>query len=419
MYSASHLRRAVATVVAANILTWYEFSLYLLFSPILAAQFFPHQSPGTGLIHILLIFAVGFIARPFGTLFFSHIGDKLGRRTSLICSILLMTIPSFGIGLTPSYASIGIGAPLLLTFFRLIQEFATGGEFAGSMTYLYEITPIRYRRLTGGLTFSSSQLGNVLATLELLLIENFFPTDSSSWKWRIPFLCGGGLGLIAWYLRSRLHETPLFETSQTEGKVAKKPILESLSLHKKGILTALGITTLTAAGWSIIFIFSPLYLSDILGLTRHQKLFMNSFLLCGSALLIPFFGYLADQHHRKRLFTTSAIGIFLLALPLYFSAQHFSLAAFLSLEVALVLLLTIQFALLPSILCELFPLRVRYTCVGISYNFAIVLFGGWTPFVILLLSDKAKHFLTPAFALMVTALLSLYAYFSIKKTLSD
>ena len=417
MYSASHLRRAVSTVVAANILSWYEFSLYIVFSPILAAQFFPEHNPTTGLIHIFLIFSIGFISRPLGTLFFSHIGDKLGRRTSLVCSMLLMTIPSFGVGLIPSYQSIGITAPILLAFLRLVQGFATGGEFAGSMTYLHEITPVHSRALTGGLTFSSSQLGNALCTMEFLFLNQYFPSNSS-WGWRISFLIGGFLGLIGWYLRTHLHETPLFETSKTEGKIAKKPIFESFTLHKAKMLTAFGITTLTASGWYIIFVFSPLYLSEIVGFDRNQQLLLNSLFLTGSAFLIPAFGYLSDKSYKNALFLISAIGVLLLSLPLYFAAYRFSLPIFLTLQIALIAILTIQFAILPSIICDLFPIRTRYTCVGISYNFSMVLFGGWTPFIILAISSQEHHLLIPAFVLMATALISLFSYTFFRKRLS-
>jgi MHS family proline/betaine transporter-like MFS transporter len=416
MLSPSHFKRALLTTFCANILMWYEFSLYVIYSSILSTHFFPNQNSLSSLVHLMFIFSLGFIARPLGTLVLGNIGDRFGRKTGLILSLILMTIPTLTIGFLPSYASIGIAAPILLATLRLLQNFSTGGEFSGTMTYFYEIAPRHLRGLTGSLSFCSSQIGNVISSLEFFFLHRHMsPENLSTWGWRICFIIGGFIGLLGWYLRNSLNESPLFETAKTEGKTSKSPIKEAFSHFKIPMLKAFCLSTLPGCGWYIIFIFSPLYFGRVLGIHPGQQVLINALLLLGSALIMPLFGYLASSPYRKALFITTAVGIMILSLPFYFSAIHFSFAHFIALEIAMILLLTAQFALLPSLLCELFPVRIRYTGVGVSYNFCIVLFGGSAPAVALALTTEENYLLAPAFILIAAAIISLWSYTTLKE----
>jgi len=394
---------------------WYEFSLYVIYSSLLSHLFFPQSDTIASLINIMFIFAIGFIARPLGTLLLGYIGDRLGRRKSLILSIILMTIPTFAIGLLPTYAAIGIAAPIFLASLRLLQSFATGGEFSGTMIYFYEIAPRHLRGFTGSLSFCSSQLGNVIASFEFFLLEQHTSYRFlSAWGWRASFIIGGLIGLLSWYLRHSLHETPLFEAIKSEGKTSKNPVREAFLNYKVPMLKAFCISALPAAGWFIIFIFSPLYLAHVLGIHTRYEILINGFLILGSSLIMPFFGHLGDSGYKKILYIFSAIGVMILSLPLYFSAVHFSFTAFVILEIAMIALLTIQFAIIPSILCELFPIRNRYTCVGIGYNFCVVLFGGASPVIALALTTDS-YLLAPAFILIFSAIVSLSAFTTVKE----
>ncbi len=416
LYSARHLKRAILVLSGANVLAWYEFSLYVIFSGILSHEFFAPSTSTIAATNVFLIFAIGFTSRPLGTLFFSHMGDKIGRRAALLFSVLLMTLPTFGIGLIPSYTTIGYAAPILLGTFRLIQGFATGGEFAGSMTYLYEITPIAQRGLTGSLTFTASQLGTALCTIEFLFLNQFASRDDlDTWGWRISFILAAVLGLASWFLRRTLHETPLFETIASEGRASKQPIRESFANHKLGMLKNFGLSAFPAAGWYISYIFAPVYLSEFVGMSYTRQLVVSALLVFFSALLMPVFGTLADLGNRKILFYCSSAGAFICAFPLYLAAIYLSEPYFLVLQVLMTLFLTIQFALLPSQMCAQFPLRVRYTCVGVSYNFAIFLFGGIAPLVAFLMTSTTSHILVPAFILVLAAAISLVSFWSIQK----
>jgi MHS family proline/betaine transporter-like MFS transporter len=395
---------------------WYEFSLYVVFSSLLSSLFFPNKDAMASLLHLMFIFALGFIARPLGTLILGNVGDRMGRKTALILSILLMTVPTFAIGFLPTYATLGIVAPIILTLLRLLQSFSTGGEFSGTMAYFYEISPRHLRGLTGSLTFCSSQIGNVISSFEFFLMDRHISAATlTSWGWRATFIAGGLVGLVSWYLRRSLNETPLFEMIKSEGKTSKRPIREAFSNYKIRLVKAFCLCALSGSGWYIIFIFSPIYISRVLGWNSKYQLISNALLLLGSALIMPIFGYLANGHIKKMLFFISAIGVMLFSLPLYISAAHFSFATFISLQILMVILLTIQFAILPSILCEIFPLRIRYTCVGISYNFCLVLFGGTAPVVALALTTRLDYHLAPAFILILTSIISLWSYTTIKE----
>lgn len=416
MLSPQHFRRALLTTVLVNILVWYEFSLYIVYSSVLSSLFFPNKDPIASLINIMFIFAIGFIARPIGTLILGHIGDRLGRKNALILSLLLMTIPTFMIGILPTYATLGIGAPILLASLRLFQNLCAGGEFSGTMTYLYEIAPRHLRGLSGSLAFCSSQLGTAICSFEFFFLDQYVsPTTFSIGGWRICFIVGGFIGLLGWYLRNTLHETPLFEMIKTEGKISKKPISEAFSHYKIPMVKAFCLSALSGSGWFIIFVFSPLYLSHILDIHSRYQILINGLLLLGSALLMPLFGYLGSGPYKRALFIFSSIGIMLVSIPLYLSAVHFSFSSFVSLEIVMIILLTAQFALLPSVLCELFPLRIRYSGVGISYNCCIVLFGGASPVIALALAAERDYLLTPAFILIASAILSLWAYTTVKE----
>lgn len=416
MYSQPKLHRVLLAAITANLLTWYEFSLYIQFAPLFARIFFPSGSLAASLISVFFVFALGFISRPLGTLFFSHVGDKLGRKAALIFSIIFITFPTFAIGLLPTYVSVGIAAPILLALMRLFQGFASGGEFPGLMCYFFEISPKSSRSFVAGLTFFGTQVGTILSIVEFLILERVLsPEDFAAWGWRLSFILGGAVGLIALHLRYRLEETPGFEMIKTEGKLSKRPILEALQEHRRGLAKAFFLSCLTSAGWFLIFVFSPIYLSQMLGMKASQQLYVNGGLLLLSTFFLPLFGYLGDLTYKKTLFVWSGIVVFVLAIPLYFSAAHNSFVIFFILEILMNLLMTVQFALLPVILCELFPLRVRYSSVGLSYNFSNILFGGITPVVALSLTEKTGDLISPAFILMAAAALSVLAFFTITK----
>jgi MFS family permease len=417
VYNTKHLRKLTGATILANILTWYEFSLFSDLASYMSPIFFPENGGSLpSLIQVFLFYAISFISRPFGVLFFAQIGDRAGRKPALLLSVILITIPSIITAFIPSFATIGIAAPLLLALMRFIQGFCIGGEITGSMCYLYEISPVKLRPFFGALTFLGSQIGHVLCFLQFLLIEHFFSYEVMiDIGWRISFLIGGVMGLFGWYLRSQISETLLFETEMTEGKISNAPLLESLKEHKMGLFKAFLLSSLTVASWYMLYFFVPTYLKTVLKLSIDQITSTNIAILLLSTSLLPIFGFLGTTAHKKRLFMISTMGVLFFSYPLCLAAVEQSYLLFIAIQLILVAFLTIQFALLPSMLCGMFPLKVRYSCVGLSYNLSNLVFGTTIPLLALTFTMGRGHLLAPAFLMSFAAVISFLAYNYLKK----
>ena len=399
---------AVGANIIGNVLEWYEFYLYVLFTPIFAELFFPKDAPEVGRIHTMLIFAIGFLSRPFGVILLGHLGDRIGRRVALLISILMMAIPTFTIGCLPTYAMIGMAAPFLIGVFRLLQGIPTGGEFTGVMCYLYEIAPLGRQGFMASLVSFGAQVGPIFSLIEVILAENFLSHEQiAAWGWRISFILGGLIGVTGWYLRYRLQETPVFKEMEEKGKILPRPVLESLRKHKSALLKAMLLTSLTASGWYLVFIFSSTHASN----GEHANLREALWFIVLSTLLLPFFGWFADKGYKKALWVGSCVGVILFAYPFYFFSLTEAGPIFLSLKVLMVIFLTVQFALFPIFLCELFPPPVRYSSVGIAYNITTIFLGGFSPMVAVFLTRITGHPYIPMYILVLTAFLSLFALF--------
>ncbi len=411
--SRAKLRLIVSATLIGNTLEWYEFYLFVQFAPIFTALFFPTYSRKAAIVGTFLIFGVGFIARPFGTLFFGHIGDRFGRRIALISSILLMTFPTLCIGLLPTYATIGIMAAVLMACLRFLQGVSTGGEFTGAMCYLTEFAAPDKRGIMGSWVFFGSQIGAILSISEFLVLDNFVSEHHlAEWGWRITFIVGGLIGLIGWYLRKKLKETPPFMALQKEGKITTLPIIDTFRHHKIPMIKSFLLCAFLLAGWYLVFIYAPVYSAQILNRDFSEQMLMLLGMIVLSNLCLPIFGILADKGYTKILWSISCFGGILLAYPLFVSHDSFALEVFLRALASI--LFTIQYSLLPMLICGLFPTHVRYTGVGVSYNFCSVFLGGGAPFFTLILSNVTENYLVPIFFLIITSLLSWGALFWIK-----
>jgi MFS family permease len=400
--------RLIGASIIGNTLEWYEFSLYLHFTPLFSVLFFPKQVASVAFIYTLLIFGLGFVSRLVGGIIFGHIGDKFGRRKALLATILLIAFPTGLIAFLPTYAAIGIAAPIILASIRLLQGFPAGGEFPGVMCYLVEMAGPHQRNFFGSFAFLGSQLGSILSTTEFLLFETFFePETFVSWGWRISFGLGALLGLFGFFLRRKLLETHEFEKVKRLHHVSSKPLFITLKMHKKALLKGIFLSVLPLSGWYLIFVFTPLFFSEVLKMDFITILILNIGMLLLSNIFLPFLGRLADQYDKKRLLILSAACSLLLAFPFYsFAITHSFLVAILF-EIALIFFMSMQFAILPDLLCSLFPTEVRYTCVGISYNLCNALLGGITPAIAFTLIHHTDNLLAPAFLLVGSSLIAL------------
>ena len=238
-------QRTLMAGAIGNVLEWYDFALYGYFAPVFAAMFFPSEQPFVSLLSTFGVFAIGFLARPLGALLFGHIGDTIGRREALAWSIILMAIPTIVVGMLPTYAMIGIAAPLILTCCRFLQGISVGGELTGSVTFLVEHAASSERGYIGSWAGFSAQVGALLGSGVGTLVASTLTDEAlHQWGWRIPFLLGSLIAFIGWYLRTRISESPAFEHMRHAGALSAAPIREVFTHQRGAVVKVIGLVWL-------------------------------------------------------------------------------------------------------------------------------------------------------------------------------
>ena len=395
----STLRRAVGASAIGNAVEWFDYGVFAYGAVIISQVLFPEEATGA-LIFTLLAFAVSFIMRPIGGMVWGPLGDKIGRKKVLAATIMLMAAATFCIGLIPSYAAIGIAAPVLLYLLRMVQGFSTGGEYGGAATFMAEYAPDRKRGFYGSfLEFGTLAGFNGGALLMLTLTWNLSQAQMLDWGWRIPFLIAGPLGLIGLYLRSKMEDTPVFReleagTETTDERVLDK--FKDLFTTYLPIMLRLGalVIALNVINYTLLS-YMPTYLQTTIDLTDSHALIIPIVGQFAMMAVLPFVGALSDRVGRKPLWIASLVAFIVLAVPLYhFMAQGFTQAmiAF----TILGLLYTPQLATISATFPAMFPAHVRYAGLAMGYNIATSLFGGTAPLVNESLIDATGNTLIPA-----------------------
>jgi MFS transporter, MHS family, proline/betaine transporter len=399
--------RTVAAGAIGNALEWYDFGLFGYFAPIISAQFFPSTDPRAALLNTFGVFAAGFLMRPIGGILFGHLGDRMGRKWTLGLSVLLMAIPTALVALLPTYQQIGLSAALLLLLVRLLQGLSVGGEYVGSMSYLAESAPPNRRgfatswcNVTGGV---AALVGSGLAAVVSRVLT---PEQLSDWGWRLPFLLSIPGGLLSWWLRQSIAESPCFTEVRDEGNVARVPLRESLRTDRAAFLTIAGLSLLASIGWYIPWVWLATWLDDINRprMPEWEALTSSTVASLVLVVLLPPAGALSDRFGRKPLILAASIGFLILSYPmfLWMSGGTFT-AALISQMVGAVLTALYGGASLAAFV-ELFPTRTRYSGLAMSYNLAVAICGGTTPLVATWLVTATGSVLAPAYYLMAAAL---------------
>lgn len=402
------LRKTVIAGMIGNVMEWYDFALFGYFAPVIARLFFPSDHHLVSLINTFGVFAAGFLMRPVGAALFGHLGDTIGRKKALAASVILMAIPTFLIGLLPTYQEIGAMAPILLTLCRLLQGLSVGGEYTGSITFLVESAPPSRRGFIGSWTPFSAGVGTLLGSgVGALLTSDLTEHALYSWGWRIPFLLGIVVGGVGLYLRSSLAESPDFEAVRNSGEVAASPVREALTHRRAEILTAVGLTWVAGTAFYILFVYMTAYLESILKQPLGTALGINTISLALMVILLPVMGALSDKIGRKPLLIGATMGFALLSYPLFRLLSHDTFGFILAAQIVFALLVAAYYAPLSATLVELFPARERYSGLSIGYNLSVALFGGSAPLVATYLIKETGNILSPSFYLIVSALVSL------------
>ena len=395
----STLRRAIGASAIGNAVEWFDYGVFAYGAVIISQVLFPEEATGA-LIFTLLAFAVSFIMRPIGGMVWGPLGDKIGRKKVLAATIMLMAAATFCIRLIPSYAAIGIAAPVLLYLLRMVQGFSTGGEYGGAATFMAEYAPDRKRGFYGSfLEFGTLAGFNGGALLMLTLTWNLSQAQMLDWGWRIPFLIAGPLGLIGLYLRSKMEDTPVFReleagTETTDERVLDK--FKDLFTTYLPIMLRLGalVIALNVINYTLLS-YMPTYLQTTIDLSDSHALIIPIVGQFAMMAVLPFVGALSDRVGRKPLWIGSLVAFIVLAVPLYhFMAQGFTQAmiAF----TILGLLYTPQLATISATFPAMFPTHVRYAGLAMGYNISTSLFGGTAPLVNESLIDATGNTLIPA-----------------------
>ena len=414
---AAAIRRAVMSCGVGQIFEIYDFLIYAFMAAPLARAFFPSEDPVAGLLATFATFAVGFIMRPVGAVVIGAYGDRHGRRSALVVTIGLMAAATGVIGLIPSYASWGIAAPIILTLCRMVQGFSTGGEWGGAAAFLVEYAPPKRRGIIGSYQQAATALGLLFATfVAYLLTAAMDPATFAAWGWRIAFLIGFVLGPIGYYLRTRVEETPAYERTVSKQEVTRSPLKVAFTDFPTPVYAAFGLSIIGCVINYVFIIFLPSFAQQQLHIPPSTTYL--STIIAGVIYLVltPVMGNLSDRIGRKPMFFgVSGLSI-LLAYPLFQLLVSMPTRGGLILTQAIAaVLLTMYTGPICAILAEMFPTRIRYTALSVSYGFAVAIFGGFAPYISTFLIRASGDPLAPAFYVMLAGVLSLIATFFVEE----
>lgn len=405
-------RKLVIAGAVGNVLEWFDFAVYGFFAPIFARLFFPSDDLTLSLIAAYGAFAAGYLMRPLGGAIFGHIGDRYGRKATLVASILLMALSSLAISLLPTYAQIGASAGILMVLLRMFQGLAVGGEYTGSIVFLAENAPKDRRAFFSCWALTAATGGILLGSLFGAGLS-FLLTDAQllSWGWRVPFFMGVLVAVVAFFIRRHIQENTKPQTERLPF-----PLGYVVRHHWRKILHLILLNTGYAVVFYIGFIYVSQWLVSEVNETHYQAMAINSISLVCAIAAIPMLARLSDRIGRKPLLVFGFIASMVLSFPIVWLMSHPSLIFALVGQVVLALTVSCFIAAMPAALSEMFPSNVRMTAVSVGYNMAFAVFGGTAPMVATWLVGRTSDPLSFAWYMIAMAAVSLIAALMLKET---
>lgn len=374
-------RKALLAGSIGTFVEYYDFGLYGFFATTIAALFFPSSNPTAALLSTFGIFAVGFVIRPLGAIFFGHMGDRIGRRPSLIVAVMLMSAATVALGLLPTHNQIGVAAAVLLLLCRLVQGFSAGGEYSGANIFVIEHAPANKRGRYAAFGPIASVLGFAVGALVSVAMTSMTTHDElAAWGWRIPFLLAAPLALIGLYLRLRVGESPVFAAIRSEGHIESAPVVQALKTAWKPILIMIGYTMTNAVAFYLLVTFFVSYLTNTVKFTNTESLTVQVVALTVLAVALLFAGHLIDILGRKRVAVAAALGLGAWAIPTFVLVGHSSLLGACFIVGGFALLFSGISVSTALAIVELFPPRVRASASALAYQIAYAMFGGTAPY---------------------------------------
>lgn len=413
-------KKGVVATSIGNAIEWFDFGLYAQLAVIISANFFGNLPQEMQIVSTFAVFAFAFIVRPIGGIFFSHLGDKYGRKIVLSTTILLMAASTLMLGLLPTQEQIGIWAPILLLVVRMIQSFSTGGEYAGAMTYIAETAPDKTRgKLGSGLeigTLSGSIMAAILAGLMYSLLSDQQMVD---WGWRIPFIIAAPLGIVGIILRSSLDESPAYESTLEEKEELEYSYLDIFKYYWRDVVVCFtGVAFLNVANYMVLS-YMPSFLNSTINLGGTMGSILS---IVTMLIMIPavfFFGWYSDKVGNKRTIIFGLAGFSLFSI-LAFWLMSIPMIPFVLLGLFIIALFMSTFeGVMPSVLPSMFHTKVRLRTLSLVYNIGAAVFGGLTPFILSTLVETTGQRIAPSYYLMFINVIGLIIFITMFKSTSN
>ncbi|SAL00901.1 transporter protein [Caballeronia arationis] len=401
--------RLVTAAAVGNALEFYDFTVYGFFALLIGKLFFPVHDPVGQLLLAVASFGVGFFTRPVGGLLIGMYADRAGRKKAMVLTLALMAVGTAMIAFAPTYAQVGIAAPVILVVARLIQGFSAGGEVGASTTLLLEQAPANRRGLYASWQFASQGLAAMAGALTgVCLTSALSPAQLESWGWRVPFVIGTLIVPVGWWLRKTLDEEPPAAHAAEKGKAPKVPLIDVLRDHRRAVLTGLGLTIGGTAAHFIIVFYLSIYGVKMLGLPAWTA--MLSGCVSGAILFVlaPVGGYLSDRFGRKRMAQMTRVLLMLAIYPAFVALNRWpSATTLLATVTVLSCVHGINIGGVGAMLGELFPRSVRATGAAVVYSLGVAIFGGFAQFFVTSLIVLTGSTLAPAWYVIACGALSL------------
>ncbi len=412
--AATPRRRAFIGVLLCNVLEWYDFVIYGLLTVYISQAFFPQHDDTAALLATLAVFGASFVMRPLGGLVLGGLGDRKGRKPGLVITAGLMGTGTFAIGILPTFEAAGLVAPMLLLVARLVQGFSAGGEWGIANAFLLEAAPQGRRGFSTSFLSATVAVGSGLASaVTALLVTTLSPESMKEWGWRLPFLLGGSLGIVAFWLRTGMVETPAYRSTAT----AATSTVAVLRRIRRPSLTVIGFTMHWTVCYYIFLVYMPLFAQRHAGLSAAQATWSNTLCIVAIILLVPLIGRLSDRFGRRPFLLCSCLLVLVLVIPALWAIV--ALRSF-PLVVAVQVLFGVAIALYsgpaPAMMAELFATPDRSRWSSVSYAVAAAVFGGFAPFIAVWLTAALDNPLAPAGYVVAAAATSLLVVWHMPET---
>lgn len=408
--------KAIMAASSGNVLEWYDFTVYGFLAPTLATLFFPSEDKLASLLSAFAVLAVGYAARPIGSVIFGHIGDRIGRKTALMISVLLMGGGSFAIAALPTYEEIGIAAALLLVAIRVVQGISVAGEYTASGVLLVEQAREGRRAMTGAWVAFAMMWGCVLGSAVPAGFSTVLSTEQmAEWGWRLPFAIGGLVAIFSAILRLSLTET--VRAGNPDDRTS--PVLQSLRNHKGLIGQMVLLLIPTAVIYFVIYVYAVSYLGSETGFSSSKALDITTINLIVMALFVPVCGMVADRFGFRPVFLAGAIVTLLAAAPCWWLMHRPDTISVFAGQLGLTLSSTAGWALSVSALTMMAPQHLRCSVVALGYNICMAVFGGTTPIVATYLVNRTGDDFAPVYYIIIATLVSIPVIWRLPKLISS